>query len=70
MDHRSHTSESKVKHPRGLLAGLSFIDEGLGWLVLTGVLFVGTTIQWLVNLVLPTAEDLIEADVHLGPTHD
>ena len=70
MDHRSHTSESKVKHPWGLLAGLSFINEGLAWLVLTGVLIVGTAIQWLANLILPTADELIEADVHLGPTHD
>jgi hypothetical protein len=70
MDNRGHSSETAVKRPGGLLAGLSFINESLGWLVLTGVLIVGTIFKWLANLVLPTPEDLIEADVHLGPTHD
>lgn len=70
MDNRGHTSESEVKHPKGLSAGLSFIEESLDWLVLAGLLIVGILIKWLVNLVTPTAVDLIKADVHLGPTHD
>ena len=37
---------------------------------LTRLQIVGGILRWLVSVILPTEDDLIEAGVFLGPMHD
>ena len=55
MDHPAREHGNSANHPRSFFARLRIV---------------GDLIRWLAGLVMPTQEDLMEADVYLGEMRD